>query len=205
MLLINKVDRLIKELQLTPEKMQERFINIINNVNRIIKEIAPKEYGDKWQVSVQEGTVAFGSAFNNWALSWSYMQKTGLTFKDVIDAYKSEDKSKIKELAKKAPLHKVILNMSIRHHPNPVEAQKYRIPKIWHGDLESEEGKSLLDCNHDGPLFFVATKIVIDPQAGEITGGRLFSGTIKKGVDVYLNGGKQNYKIHKIFIFFLYQ
>src|SRR3990167_9379365 len=37
-LFINKVDRLIKELQLTPEKMQERFINIINNVNRIIKE-----------------------------------------------------------------------------------------------------------------------------------------------------------------------
>ena len=199
-LFINKVDRLIKELQLTPEKMQERFINIINNVNRIIKEIAPKEYGDKWQVSVQEGTVAFGSAFNNWALSWSYMQKTGLTFKDVIDAYKSEDKSKIKELAKKAPLHKVILNMSIRHHPNPVEAQKYRIPKIWHGDLESEEGKSLLDCNHDGPLFFVATKIVIDPQAGEITGGRLFSGTIKKGVDVYLNGGKQYSKIQQVFI-----
>ncbi|MBS3097801.1 elongation factor EF-2 [Candidatus Woesearchaeota archaeon] len=201
-LFINKVDRLIKELQLTPEKMQERFINIINNVNRIIKEIAPKEYGDKWQVSVQEGTVAFGSAFNNWALSWSYMQKTGLTFKDVIDAYKSEDKSKIKELAKKAPLHKVILNMSIRHHPNPVEAQKYRIPKIWHGDLESEEGKSLLDCNHDGPLFFVATKIVIDPQAGEITGGRLFSGTIKKGVDVYLNGGKQYSKIQQVFIYY---
>src|SRR3989338_2917121 len=41
-LFINKVDRLIKELQLTPEKMQERFVKIITNVNRLIMDIAPK-------------------------------------------------------------------------------------------------------------------------------------------------------------------
>ncbi|MFC1742091.1 GTP-binding protein, partial [Nanoarchaeota archaeon] len=35
-LFINKVDRLIKELQLTPEMMQERFIKIINHVNKLI-------------------------------------------------------------------------------------------------------------------------------------------------------------------------
>src|SRR3989344_4550733 len=35
-LFINKVDRLIKELQLTPEQMQQRFIGIINKVNSFI-------------------------------------------------------------------------------------------------------------------------------------------------------------------------
>src|SRR3989339_1059179 len=65
-LFINKVDRLIKELQLTPEAMQERFISIINSVNEFIVKIAGAEEGLKWRVSVQDGSVAFGSAFHNW-------------------------------------------------------------------------------------------------------------------------------------------
>ncbi|MBW3003777.1 elongation factor EF-2 [Candidatus Woesearchaeota archaeon] len=199
-LFINKVDRLIKELQLTPEKMQERFIDIINNVNRLIKNIAEKDYGEKWQVNVQDGSVAFGSAFHNWALSIPYMQKKGITFKEIIDAYEKGGDA-YKELAKKAPIHEVILNMVIRHHPNPVDAQNYRISKIWHGDIESEEGKSLRACNPQGPLFFVITKIVVDPQAGEIAAGRLFSGTMIKGTHVFLNRLKQPSRVQQVFIY----
>jgi elongation factor 2 len=198
-LFINKVDRLIKELQLTPEQMQERFIRIITEVNKLIRDIAPKDYGDKWQVNVKDGSVAFGSAFHNWALSIPYMEKEGITFKDIIDHY--EGGEKYKELADKAPLHEVVLNMVIKHLPNPVGAQKYRIPKLWHGDLESEDGKSLIECNPNGPLFFVITKIVVDPQAGEISAGRLFSGTMRKGLDVYLNRAKQNSKVQQVFIY----
>ena len=199
-LFINKVDRLIKELQLTPEQMQERFIKIITAVNKLIMDIAPKGYGEKWQVNVQDGSVCFGSAFHKWALSMAYMQKKGITFKDVIDAYQSTDE-KYKELADKAPLHEVVLNMVIQHLPDPVDAQSYRIPKIWHGDLESEDGKSLLKCDSKGPLYFIITKIVIDPQAGEISAGRLFSGTIEKGTNVYLNRLKQHTKIQQVFIY----
>ncbi|MCH8067393.1 MAG: elongation factor EF-2 [Nanoarchaeota archaeon] len=199
-LFINKVDRLIKELQLTPEQMQERFIKIITAVNKLIMDIAPKGYGEKWQVNVQDGSVCFGSAFHKWALSMAYMQKKGITFKDVIDAYQSTDE-KYKELADKAPLHEVVLNMVIQHLPDPVDAQAYRIPKIWHGDLESEDGKSLLKCDSKGPLYFIITKIVIDPQAGEISAGRLFSGTIEKGTNVYLNRLKQHTKIQQVFIY----
>ncbi|MDP7610328.1 MAG: elongation factor EF-2 [Candidatus Woesearchaeota archaeon] len=198
-LFINKVDRLIKELKLTPDQMQERFIKIIAQVNKLIKQIAPEGYGDRWQVNVQEGSVAFGSAFHNWALSIPYMQQKNLTFKDIIDHY--EQGEKYKELAEKAPLHEVVLNMVIKHLPNPITAQSYRIPKIWHGEVDSDEGKSLIKCNSDGPLFFVITKIVVDPQAGEISAGRMFSGTMKKGIDVYLNRLKQNSKIQQVFIY----
>jgi len=200
-LFINKVDRLIKELQLTPEAMQERFIKIIGEVNKLIKSIAEEEFGDKWKTNVQEGSVAFGSAFHNWALSIPYMQKTGIKFADIIDAYNQPDAESYKALAKKAPLHEVVLNMVGRHLPNPVEAQAYRIPKIWRGDMESEDGKSLLSCNPKGPLFFVTTKIVVDPQAGEISAGRLFSGTMKKGTDVYMNRGKMKTKIQQVFVY----
>tara|TARA_Y100000031_G_scaffold156936_1_gene214339 strand:- start:9476 stop:11650 length:2175 start_codon:yes stop_codon:yes gene_type:complete len=197
-LFINKVDRLIKELQLTPEQMQERFVKIIANVNKLITDIAPKGYGEKWHVNVQEGSVCFGSAFHNWALSMPYMQGKKITFKDIIDAYNNDNS---KDLVNKAPLHEVVLNMVVNHLPNPVAAQEYRIPRIWHGDKESGEGKSLLKCDFNGPLYFVITKIVIDPQAGEISAGRLFSGTLSRGTDVYLNRLKQNTKIQQVFIY----
>lgn len=199
-LFINKVDRLIKELQLTPEQMQERFIKIITGVNKFIREVAPPEYKEKWQINVENGSVSFGSAFHKWGLSIPYMKKKGITFKEVIDAYKEGGES-YKGLADKAPLHEVVLNMVIKHLPTPVEAQKYRIPKIWHGDLESEDGKSLVSCNQKGPVFFVITKIVVDQQAGEISAGRLFSGTVRKGSEVYLNLGKSRARVQQVFIY----
>ncbi len=200
-LFINKVDRLIKELQLTPEAMQQRFVSSITEVNRLIRQIAGEEYGDKFAVNVADGSVCFGSAFHNWALSIPYMQKKGITFKEVIAAYTSTDVDAHKALKKKAPIHEVILNAVITHLPNPVDAQKYRIPKLWRGDLETEEGKSLLACDPKGALFFVITKIVVDPQAGEISAGRLFSGTVQKGLEVYLNRAKQKLRVQQVFIY----
>src|SRR3989338_26523 len=182
-LFINKVDRLIKEVKLTPEQMQQRFIDIITNINKFLYDITPEEFRGKWKVAIEDGSVAFGSALHNWALNFPYMKKNGVTFKDVIEAYLTEDH---KPLTKKAPLHMIVLNMVIRHHPNPIVAQAYRVPKIWHGDLESEEGKSLINCNPNGPVGFVVTKIVVDKHAGEVAAGRLFSGTVKHGLDVYL-------------------
>lgn len=185
-LFINKVDRLIREVKLTPEEMQKRFIDIINNVNKLIVEIAEPEYKQKWQVSVADGSVAFGSAFHNWALSVPYMKKNNISFKEIIDAYEAGGEE-YKVLAKKAPIHEVILNMVVNNHPDPVTAQGYRIPKIWHGDLESEAGKDLVSCNIDGEVAFVPIKIVIDPHAGEIAAGRLFGGRIKQGDELYMN------------------
>lgn len=199
-LFINKVDRLIKELKLTPEKMQERFIKIIADVNRLIEKIAPEEYKEKWKVNVQEGGVAFGSAFHKWALSFPFMQKNKITFKDVIDAY-SGDTEKYKELCLKAPLHKVILDQAIKHLPNPIQAQEYRIPKIWLGDLESETGKALMGCDPNGPVGFVVTKIVVDPHAGEIAAGRLFSGTVTRGAEAHLIMSKRPVKFQNVFIY----
>jgi len=200
-LFINKVDRLIKELQLTPEQMQERFMGIITHVNKLIENIAEPEFAQKWKVNVNEGSVAFGSAFHKWALSVPYMKKTGITFKDIINAYQSGDEKQVNELAKKAPLSKVILDISIKHHPSPAEAQAYRIPKIWKGDLDSREGKALTNCDPNGPVVFVCTKIVVDKHAGEVAAGRLFSGTIKQGQEVYMNMSKKPVRVQQVSVY----
>ncbi len=198
-LFINKVDRLIKELKLTPEAMQEKFMKIIASVNKLIREIAEKEYGEKWQTNVNEGSVCFGSAFHNWALSIPYMKKKGITFADIIKAYENDED--YKELRKKAPLHEVVLDAVIAHHPNPVDSAKYRIPKIWHGDLDSKVGKDLLNCDPNGQVMFVVTKVVVDPQAGEIAAGRLFSGTMKKGMEVYMSSAKSKVRTQQVYIY----
>jgi elongation factor 2 len=199
-LFINKVDRLIKEVKLTPEAMSQRFMDIISNVNKLIEQIAPEEYKQKWKVSVQDGSVAFGSAYHNWALTFPFMKKSGLTFKDIIDAYQS-DSEDFKNLKDKAPIHEVVLDMVVEHHPNPKVAQRYRVPKIWHGDLDSEIGKSLMDCNPNGPFAFVVTKIVMDKHAGEVAAGRLFSGTAKLGDEVYMNLAKKKVRVQQVSVY----
>jgi elongation factor 2 len=202
-LFINKADRLIKELKLTPEMMQAKFVKIINELNVLITKIAPPEFKQSWQVSVLDGSVCFGSAYSNWALSVPYMQKKGLSFKSVIDLYEGEDDQKIKadvkEFATKAPLHEVLLNAVVEHLPNPVDAQKYRIPMIWGGDVAEGIGKDLTDCNPEGGLAFVVTKITQDKHAGEVCTGRMFSGTVRKGMEVVSSSGKKG-RIQSVFI-----
>lgn len=184
-LFINKVDRLIKELQLTSEQMQERFMNIIKEVNRLIEKYAEKEYAEKWLVKVEDGSVAFGSAYKKWAISVPFMKRAGISFKDIIH-YCSNDKDE--ELSKRAPLHVIVLDMVIKHLPNPLEAQKYRIPKIWRGDPETKEGKDMVNVNPNGTLAAIITKVIPDPHAGLVATARIFSGTLKKGQETKMIG-----------------
>ncbi|MBI4147782.1 elongation factor EF-2 [Candidatus Woesearchaeota archaeon] len=201
-LFINKVDRLIKEVKLTPEDMQKRFAKLINDFNLLIEQIAEPEFKNKWKVNVADGSVTFGSARDNWALSVPFMQKRGIGFKDVIKIYDMSEEERNKWVWENAPLHEVILDMVIKHLPNPVEAQKYRIPKIWHGELESELGKDLLSCNAKGKLAFIITRILIEPKSGrELAAGRLYSGTMRNGMTVYLNRGKQASRVAQVFMY----
>jgi len=196
-LFINKVDRMIKELKLSPEEMQKRFMKMIAEVNGLIKKYAEEDY-KKWTVNVNDGSVAFGSAYRNWAISFSFMKETGITFKDVIE-YCSQGNDE--ELAKKAPLHKIVFNMIIKHLPNPLEAQKYRIPKIWMGDTESKIAKSMMSCDPNGDLACVVTKIYTDPHAGNVATARIFSGKIKGGQEVYLVGQHKKERIQQVCIY----
>ncbi|MCQ6253746.1 elongation factor EF-2 [Methanocaldococcus sp.] len=197
-LFINKVDRLINELKLTPEELQNRFIKIINDINNLIKKMAPEEFKDKWLVRVEDGSVAFGSAYHNWAISVPFMKKSGITFKDIIK-YCEEDRQK--ELAEKAPLHEVVLDMVIKHLPSPPEAQKYRIPHLWKGDLNSDVGKAMLNCDPNGPLAGVITKIIVDKHAGAVSVCRLFSGRVRQGDEVYMVNSQQKAKIQQVSVF----
>ncbi len=196
-LFINKVDRLINELKVTSEQMQERFVKIIKEVNALIKRYAPDEFKKEWLVKVDDGTVMFGSAYKKWGISIPYMKKTGITFKDIYDY---SVKGKQNDLSKKAVLHEVVLDTTVKHMPDPTVAQKYRIPQIWKGNPDSDVGKAMIKCDNNGPLAVMITKIIMDPHAGEVAIGRIYSGKVRRGNEVRIVGMPNLYHVQQVAI-----
>jgi elongation factor 2 len=200
-LYINKIDRLVKELRLDPPAMQKWLSSIIAHFNQLIDIYAEPEVKEKWKVSIQGNSVAFGSAKDRWGFNFRMAQKKGVSFKDVYDAYTSSDPNAIKALSERSPLHDAVLGMVVEHHPPPHVAQKYRIPKIWPGDLNSDIGKALIACDEKGLALMMVTTINVDPQAGRVATGRLYSGTIKDGDEVYLVDAKRTGRVQSVNIY----
>ena len=198
-LFINKVDRLINEVKLGPEELANKFINIINEANKLISGMVPKEQKDEWLVKVDDGSVAFGSAYHNWAINIPMMQETGINFKDIID-YCNDEKQK--ELAQKVPLAEVLLGMVVEHFPSPEVSQKYRCPNIWDGDIESEAGQTMVNTKPDGPLAVMVTNVSVDKHAGEVATGRVYGGTVEQGSEVYLVGSQARSRVQQVGVFF---
>ena len=194
-LFINKVDRLINELKVTPEDMLKRFEETIIKVNKLIRQFAPEEKKKEWQVSVLDGTVAFGSAYHNWGITIPYMKKSGVSMTEIFEYCNNEDQ---KTLAQKAPVHEVLLDMAVTKLPGPVEAQPYRIPNIWTGDLDTPIGKAMVNCDPEAELAMMITKIWMDPHAGEVAVGRLYSGAINQGESVYAIGAAKPERVQQV-------
>lgn len=198
-LFINKVDRLITEMHVTPEDMQKKFIKVVIDINNLIAKNASDDFKKDWQVSIADGSVCFGSGFHNWALSVPAMKKYNVTFKDVIEYAENE---KQKELADKIPISEVFLGMVTKHLPNPKVSQNYRIPTIWKGDINSTEGKAMLECDVESEnVAMMVTDIVLDKHAGDIASGRIYSGSIKKGVELKALGTDKTVKVQHVGIY----
>lgn len=197
-LFINKVDRLINELQVSPKEMQIRLGKLIDHVNKLIKNMNEEQFKKGWKIDASNGSVAFGSALYNWAISIPTMKKTGISFSNIYEYCMNND---MKTLAKKCPLHETLNDMIICHLPNPLVAQKERVSVIWHGNKESDICKSMMNADSTSDLAFMVTDISMDPHAGEVATGRLFSGTLSRGLEVYTSGSIKKSRIQQVSIF----
>ena len=196
-LVINKVDRMINELKVDVQEMQTRLGKIIDKVNKLMLGMRKDKFAE-WKLDATKGNVAFGSALYNWSISVPTMKTSGIGFGDVYEYCKQED---MKTLAIKCPAYEAVLGMVIDHLPNPLEAQKYRVPVIWRGDAESEIGKSMAKCDRAGKVAFMVTSVMVDPHAGEVATGRLFSGTASRGKELIISGAYKTNRIQQACIF----
>ncbi|WP_436902223.1 elongation factor EF-2 [Halovenus halobia] len=199
-LFINKVDRLISELQEGPEEMQQRMTDVIRDVNDLIRGMTEEmdDITEDWTVSVEDGTVGFGSALYKWGVSLPSMQRTGMDFGEIIDLEQADKRA---ELHERTPLSDVVLDMVCEHFPNPVDAQPHRIPRVWRGDPESELAEGMRLVDEDGEVVLMVTDISMDPHAGEIATGRVFSGTLEKGQELYVSGTIGKNRLQSVGIF----
>jgi elongation factor 2 len=199
-LFINKTDRLLTELRLTPEQTFERLLELINSINRLIDQYVPEEFAGKWKVSVENGSVCLGSAYDRWAVSKYIMDKYKINFKQVFE-YSAQGEEGIKKLQEIAPIDDAVLAMIIDHLPPPNVAQRYRIPQIWHGDVNTIEGQAMLNVDMKAKTNIVVFNIIYDQHSGEIAVGRIFSGIVKKGVEFHISGRANTQKVQQVGIY----
>merc|ERR1719446_51805 len=74
-LMVNKVDRALLELQLPAEELYQAFCRAIESVNVIVAMYNDEALGDV-QVDPTKGTVAFGSGLHQWAFTLKRFAKT---------------------------------------------------------------------------------------------------------------------------------
>jgi len=80
-LMINKIDRGILELQVNGETMYQNFLRVIENVNVIVhsfndEEMVKANGGESLQIDPLMGTTAFGSALFGWAFTLTKFSET---------------------------------------------------------------------------------------------------------------------------------
>ena len=79
-LIVNKIDRAILELQVNGEDMYQNFLRVIENVNVIVatyedESMAEMSGGEGLQIDPQNGTCAMGSALFGWAFTITHFAK----------------------------------------------------------------------------------------------------------------------------------
>jgi elongation factor 2 len=59
----------------------------------------------------------------------------------------------------------------------------------------------MMNCDDNGPVVMAITNIVVDPQAGVVASGRLFSGTIHEASTFHLLGARVDQRVQQVCIF----
>ncbi|GLJ52614.1 hypothetical protein SUGI_1119780 [Cryptomeria japonica] len=87
------------------------------------------------------------------------------------------------------PASNSLLEMMIFHLPSPYMAQRYRVGNLYEGPLDDVYAKAIRDCDPDGPLMLYVSKMIPASDKGRLFAfGRVFSGTVAKGMKVRIMG-----------------
>ncbi|MCW4017286.1 MAG: GTP-binding protein [Candidatus Bathyarchaeota archaeon] len=197
-LFINKVDRLITELQLGEAQIEEKLNRIIGGFNDLIELYGEKPFSAQWKVDPAEGSVAFGSALHGWGFTLETAKRKGTKFGDIINAYK---KGASQRLGREMPVYDAVFDMAVRNLPNPKQAQSYRVDRIWSGLRQSEVGESIADCNDDKLAVMCVTHVQPDVEGGSVVTSRLFSGTIKEGDLLHCVNALRETVVNKVYVY----
>jgi elongation factor 2 len=106
------------------------------------------------------------------------------------DEKELEGKALLKVVMRKfLPAADALLEMMVIHLPSPVTAQKYRVETLYEGPMDDEAAIGIRDCDPKAPLMLYVSKMVPTSDKGRFYAfGRVFSGTVKSGLKVRIQG-----------------
>lgn len=196
-LFINKVDRLITEMQLNADQVEKKLQHIIDRFNDLIEVYGDEILRKVWKLNPDHDSVAFGSALHGWGFTLGIARLHELKFRDIVNAYRSKRQEELRE---RVPVYDVVFDMAIRSLPNPREAQRYRMEKIWDGHPDSEIGRILAECKDDALATMCVTNVQDDADGGMIATGRLFSGRVGKGTKLHLIDAQTDAIVNHVYV-----
>ena len=182
-LFINKVDRLITELQLNEEQIQKKLNQVISRFNDLIELYSAEQFKKKWGINMLRGNVAFGSALHGWGFTMSMAKAHDVKFSDIIESYSNGQEMKLQT---SLPVYEAVFEMAINAVPDPRAAQAYRVETIWDGQISSKIGNALVGCRDDAPSIMFVTNVHSNPNGETVATGRVFSGKVKAGDRLHL-------------------
>jgi elongation factor 2 len=197
-LFINKIDRLIVEMQLTAEQIEQKLNRIISRFNDLLELYGEDPFKDEWKIDAAKGNVAFGSALHGWGFTLNTAKKQGTKFSDITAAYQKAD---YKALQKTFPVYAAVFEMAIKNLPDPKQAQAYRVDRIWSGLRYSKIGKAIAECSDQELTVMCVTNVQPAPAVGSIVTGRLFSGTMKKGDKLHCVNALRETVVEKVYVY----
>lgn len=158
----------------------------------------------KWTATSEDGVER---AFNNFVLEPIFqifkqimnpkadMEQVMKMLQKIDVQLKGEEKDLtgkplLKTVMKKfLPAGDALLEMIAIHLPSPKVAQSYRVENLYEGPLDDESAEGIRNCNPEAPLMLYVSKMVPTTDKGRFYAfGRVFSGTVKTGLKVRIQG-----------------
>ncbi|KAJ7110896.1 P-loop containing nucleoside triphosphate hydrolase protein [Mycena epipterygia] len=89
------------------------------------------------------------------------------------------------------PAGDALLALAVMHLPSAAAAQRYRVETLYEGPMDDESAIGIRDCDPSGPLVVYVSKMVPMSDKGRFYAfGRVFSGTVRSGQTVRIQGPK---------------
>ncbi|KAJ3334461.1 Elongation factor 2 [Gonapodya sp. JEL0774] len=119
---------------------------------------------------------------------FNMLEKLDVTLKSEEKQF--EGKQLLKTVMKKfLPAGEALLEMICIHLPSPATAQRYRVDTLYEGPLDDECAEGIRNCDPKAPLMVYISKMVPTSDKGRFYAfGRVFSGVIKAGMKVRIQG-----------------
>ena len=182
-LIVNKIDRLIRELNATPKEVYERLVAVLAQVNGVVSKFSnAAEYQGYFRF---DKNVVMGSGLDRWMITTDLLRQKGLKFSDIIEKIRAKDPA----LRSEFPLSKIILDKVIEELPPPCIQQRSMMESLFGPEVTLPA--DLLNADPVGDMRALVCDTVFH-KGGSLSAVRVLSGTLKRGDQVYSSSDQFN-------------